>query len=140
VSPAPEPPTGGPAGIDGWQALWPAIVDAVNRRDPMLAGVLRSCRPLEAPAGRLVVGAPYGFHLERLNERQKARLLDEVISEVAGVACTVEAVFSGTEPPARPAPPAESGAPDVTATVLATFPGSRITASRLRDTATDGST
>jgi hypothetical protein len=85
-----------------------------------------------------VVGAPYGFHLERLQERQKARLLDEIISEVSGGACAVEAVFSGTDAPARPAPPAPPGAPDATAAVLATFPGSRITASRLRDTAADG--
>ena len=136
--PAPPMASGGPADLDGWQALWPAIVDAVNRRDPMLAGVLRSCRPLEAAPGRLKVGAPYGFHLERLQERQKARLLDEVISEVAGAECSVDAVFSGTDAPARPAPSPAPGAPDATAAVLATFPGSRITASRLRDTAADG--
>jgi DNA polymerase-3 subunit gamma/tau len=147
--PPPPPPTaaapppvtpgqGSPAGLDGWQALWPAIVDAVNRRDPMLAGVLRSCRPLEAAPGKLVVGAPYGFHLERLQERQKARLLDEVISEVAGAACSVEAVFSGTESAAPPAPAPAQDAPDATAAVLAAFPGSRITASRLRDAAADG--
>ncbi len=138
---APPPVTpgqGSPAGLDGWQALWPAIVDAVNRRDPMLAGVLRSCRPLEATPGKLVVGAPYGFHLERLQERQKARLLDEVISEVAGAACSVEAVFSGTENTAPPAPAPSPDAPDATAAVLAAFPGSRITASRLRDAAADG--
>jgi DNA polymerase-3 subunit gamma/tau len=138
---APPPPTGRPADLDAWQALWTTIVDAVNRRDPMLAGVLRSCRPLEATPGRLVVGAPYGFHLERLQERQKARLLDEVISEVAGGACSVEAIFSGTDAPRAPAPPRDPGvpeAPDATAAVLATFPGSRITASRLRDAAADG--
>jgi DNA polymerase-3 subunit gamma/tau len=136
--PAPAPPAGGPADLDAWQALWPAFVDAVNRRDPMLAGVLRSCRPLEAEPGRLKVGAPYGFHLERLQERQKARLLDEVVSELAGTPCAVEAVFSGTDAPARPAPSPAPDAPDATAAVLATFPGSRITASRLRDTAADG--
>jgi DNA polymerase-3 subunit gamma/tau len=135
--PSPAAP-GGPADLDGWQALWPAIVDAVNRRDPMLAGVLRSCRPLEAAPGRLKVGAPYGFHLERLQERQKAKLLDEVVSELAAAPCSVEAVFSGTDTPPRPAPPPAPGAPDATAAVLATFPGSRITASRLRDTAADG--
>jgi DNA polymerase-3 subunit gamma/tau len=135
---ATAPSAGPPADLDAWQALWTTIVDAVNRRDPMLAGVLRSCRPLVATPGRLVVGAPYGFHLERLQERQKARLLDEVISEVAGGPCTVEAVFSGSDPPQPPAPPAAPGAPDATAAVLATFPGSRITASRLRDTAADG--
>jgi DNA polymerase-3 subunit gamma/tau len=137
-TPATAPPARRPADLDAWQELWTTIVDAVNRRDPMLAGVLRSCRPLVATPGRLVVGAPYGFHLERLQERQKARLLDEVISEVAGGPCTVEAVFSGSDPPRPPAPPAAPGAPDATAAVLATFPGSRITASRLRDTAADG--
>jgi hypothetical protein len=100
--------------------------------------VLRSCRPLEAAPGRLKVGAPYGFHLERLQERQKAKLLDEVVSELAAAPCSVEAVFSGTDTPPRPAPPPAPGAPDATAAVLATFPGSRITASRLRDTAADG--
>jgi DNA polymerase III subunit gamma/tau len=136
-APPPDPPPGGAADLDGWQALWPAVVDAVNRRDPMLAGVLRSCRPLEAVTGRLVVGAPGEFHLERLVERRKAQLLDEVISEVAGAPCAVEAVLSGGVQH-RPAPPSAGGAPDATAAVLATFPGSRITASRLRDSAVEG--
>lgn len=122
--------------VGPWDQWWPAVVEAVSRRDRMLAGVLRSCKPLLGSTDRLVVGAPYGFHLERLQEPQKAALLAEAAAEVSGTACTVEAVFCGTSGPADTPPAVAKGAGGLAPTdaVLAAFPGSRITGSRLRDT------
>jgi DNA polymerase-3 subunit gamma/tau len=127
-----------PADLDGWVARWGEVIEVVNRRDPMLAGVLRSCRPLQAAPGRLVVGAPYGFHLERLRDSQKAPLLAAAVVEVGGPGCVVEAVFSGGPDPA-PAAVATTTEPEVDATqaALAAFPGSRLTGSRLRDRSLD---
>jgi len=125
-----------PADVAGWTAGWNALVDAVNRRDPMLAGVLRSCRPVEAAPGRLVVGAPYGFHLEKLREAQKVAVLVEAATAVAGVPTTVDAAFAGGEAQRPAAVPPPEG-PDLSQAALAAFPGSRITGSRLRDPLVD---
>jgi hypothetical protein len=128
-------------------AAWPAVIDAVNRRDPMLAGVLRSCRPVEGAPDRVVVGAPYGFHLEKLQDRVKAPLLAEAVAAVAGRAITVEPVFSGepgdgaarggTGAAPTSAQPAAPDEPDATAVLLSAFPGARLTGSVLRDSRSD---
>jgi DNA polymerase-3 subunit gamma/tau len=124
-------PVDGTGDVSAWAARWSVVIDAVNRRDPMLAGVLRSCQPVDAGPGRLVIGAPFGFHLERLRDVQKAPLLAEAVAEIAGAPCSVEAVFSGAEKPTAAAPDGESS--DATQAALAAFPGSRITGTRLRD-------
>ena len=121
-----------PADLEGWQAAFPRVIEALSRRDPMLAGVLRSCRPVDGGPGHVVIGAPYGFHLERLRDSQKAPLLAEAVTAVAGRAATVECVFSGEQQTSRNAGNS-SDQPDATSAVLAAFPGSRLVGSRLRD-------
>jgi hypothetical protein len=102
----------GPLDLESWVGAWPLVIEAVNRRDPMLAGVLRSCRPVDGGPGRLVVGAPYGFHLERLQDRQKAPLLADAVVAVAGRPCNVESIFSGDQPsPAGARASAGAGSP-----------------------------
>jgi DNA polymerase-3 subunit gamma/tau len=144
-APPPQPPTPvGAAPVDAaeWSARWPALIEVVNRNDRMLAGVLRDCRAVESSPGRLVVGAPFGFHEEQLRNRH-AKLVESV-AEFTGSPTIVEVLFVGGPKPtdAAPQPPPADGAPasppsspppDPTQAVLATFPGSRITGSRLRD-------
>ena len=121
------------ASATDWPARWPALIDLVNRRDRMLAGVLRDCRPVESSAGRLVVGAPFGFHEEQLRNRHTK--LVECVGEFAGQPTSVDIRFVGTDkPPAdAAADPAAPPPQDPAQAVLSTFPGSRITGSRLRD-------
>jgi len=133
-TPAMAATAGLPRTTEEWAARWPAIVDAVNRRDPMLAGVLRSCRPIEGDATHVVIGAPYGFHLERLRDVQKAPLLAAAVAEATGGPCGVEAVFS---PASDATPPAQTDAVDAAQVALQAFPGSRLTGSRLRDPGVD---
>ena len=149
VDPPDAPPApalgAAPTDVAEWTARWPALIDVVNRRDRMLAGVLRDCRAVESTPGRLVVGVPFGFHEEQL--RNRLAKLVESVSEFAGAPTTVEILFVGAakqdaappangEPSAQPADPSPPE-PDTTQAVLATFPGSRITGSRLRDHAHD---
>ncbi|MFN2451361.1 MAG: DNA polymerase III subunit gamma/tau [Candidatus Dormibacteria bacterium] len=123
-------------GIPGaWSERWGVLVDAVNRRDVMLAGVLRGCHPDDrAAAGVLRVIVPGQFHLSRLNDPAKRRLIGEVATEVGGSAVEVEAVLDGAAVTSDPAAAANGDRPDATQAVLEAFPGSRIVASRLRDT------
>ncbi|HEY6380066.1 MAG TPA: DNA polymerase III subunit gamma/tau [Candidatus Dormibacteraeota bacterium] len=127
------PPGGAPTDLEGWVAAFPRVIETLSRRDPMLAGVLRSCRPVEGGPGRLVIGAPYGFHLERLRDTQKAPLLAEAVTAVAGGAATVECVFSGEVEAGAGRGSRDPDQPDATSAVLAAFPGSRLVGSRLRD-------
>jgi DNA polymerase-3 subunit gamma/tau len=143
--PAPTTPMGAaPTDPQEWTSRWPALIEVVNRKDRMLAGVLRDCRAVESSPGRLVVGAPFGFHEEQL--RNRLAKLVEAVTEFAGAPTTVDIRFVGADkqPDAEPtpAPPGASTPeqstptgppPDTTQAVLATFPGSRITGSRLRD-------
>jgi hypothetical protein len=107
----------------------------------MLAGVLRDCRPVEASPGRLVVGAPFGFHEEQLRNRLPKLL--EAVAEFAGAPVTIDILFVGAQKPdgapptSAPEQAAQPAPPDTTQAVLDAFPGSRITGSRLRDHAHD---
>ena len=120
------------ATIGSWQEHWGTLLEAVNRRDRALAGVLRDCRAVRADSTSLLVGAPYNFHLEKLREPNRALALAEAASEVAGSPRTVDASYVGQDsPPARR--PGVTG--EATQAVLDAFAGSRVTSTRLRDDA-----
>ena len=121
--------------LEAWQRAWPALIEAVNRRDKVFAGVLRGCRPLDAGADRLVVGAPYDFHLKQLGNPAKRPILDSAVAEVAGGPRELAIEFCG-EPAAGQAGAEDLGA-NLTDAVVATFAGSRITSTRLVDHAND---
>ena len=122
--------------LEAWQAAWPALIEAVNRRDRVFAGVLRGCRPLDAGPDRLVVGAPYDFHLKQLGNPAKRPILASAVEAVAGGPRELAVEFCGA-----PARPPERGVADagakLTDAVVATFAGSRITSTRLVDHAHD---
>jgi DNA polymerase-3 subunit gamma/tau len=129
-----EPPSPGAgaafASIESWQEHWGTLLEAVNRRDRALAGVLRDCRPVAADATSLTIGAPYNFHREKLQERTRLAALTEAAGEVAGSPRAIETAYVGQEPaPARR--PGVTG--EATQAVLDTFAGSRVTSTRLRD-------
>ncbi len=125
---------GAPAFTDAqsWQQQWPALLDAVNRRDRALAGVLRDCRAVAADGSSLTIAAPYNFHLEKLNERARLALLTEAATEVAGSPRVVDTKYvgEGTAPPKRP-----GGTGEATQAVLDAFAGSRVTSTKIREEA-----
>jgi hypothetical protein len=115
------------------------LIDLVNRRDRMLAGVLRSCQPIDGASARLVIGAPYGFHHEHLQNRLSK--LNELVAQFTGaaVAVALQSVLKRSDAgdPAAPgdpeAPPASEPRADVAQAVQEVFPGSVVTGERLRD-------
>jgi DNA polymerase-3 subunit gamma/tau len=121
--------------LEAWQRAWPALIEAVNRRDKVFAGVLRGCRPLDAGADRLVVGAPYDFHLKQLGNPVKRPILVSAVAEVAGGPRELAIEFCGE--PAGGGAGAEDQGANLTDAVVATFTGSRITSTRLVDHAND---
>ncbi|MBJ7609628.1 MAG: DNA polymerase III subunit gamma/tau [Candidatus Dormibacteraeota bacterium] len=118
--------------VAAWEQHWGVLLEAVNRRDRALAGVLRDCRAVAADEASLTVGAPYNFHLEKLNDRSRLALLTDAATEVAGSPRTVATRYVGEG--AAPAP--RFGATgEATQAVLDAFAGSRVTSTRLRDDA-----
>jgi DNA polymerase-3 subunit gamma/tau len=132
--PAPASPVEPLTSVEAWLRAWPALIDAVNQRDRVFAGVLRGCRPLEADAECLVIGAPYDFHLKQIRNPAKAPVLERSVEAVAGGRRAVTAELSGGGAPAGREAPAPIG-PNLTDRVLTTFEGSRVTATRLVDRA-----
>jgi DNA polymerase-3 subunit gamma/tau len=125
-------PDGSYASVESWQGNWVHLLEAVNRRDRALAGVLRDCRPVAADAESLTVGAPYRFHLERLREAARLDALTQAAGEVAGAPRKVDTSYVGQDagPARRPGATGET-----TQAVLDAFAGSRVTSTRLRDDA-----
>ena len=133
------PQAGGPAGelvtLEAWQRAWPALIEAIKRRDKPFAGVLLGCSPLDADAERLVIGSQWNWHLTQLGLKEKRPLLAGAVAEVAGG--PRELAFEYTGAPAGNQDAAENSGASVTDAVVATFPGSRITSTRLVDHAND---
>jgi hypothetical protein len=129
-------PTGPLVSLEAWQRAWPALIDAVNRRDKVFAGVLRGCRPLDAGSERLVVGAPYDFHLKQLGNPAKRPILVEAVAAVAGGPREVTVEFCGETGSGSGAAVGDAGV-GLTDAVVATFTGSRVTSTRLVDRAHD---
>jgi DNA polymerase-3 subunit gamma/tau len=120
--------------LEAWQRAWPALIDAVNQRDKVFAGVLRTCRPVDAGPERLVVGAPYNFHLTQLRSPGKAPVLEAAVAAVAGGRREVSTELVAAP---RAMPAGEAAGPNLTDQVLSTFEGSRLTSSRILDRARD---
>jgi len=118
--------------VEAWQRAWPALIEAVNRRDRGFAGILRGCRPLEADAGRLVVGAPYQFHLKQLRNPAKTPILVAAVAATAGGARAVTVAFCG-ESSADVGEEVDEATGNLTEAVVATFAGSRVMSTRLVD-------
>ncbi len=132
---APAAPPAEPlTSVEAWKRAWPALIDAVNQRDRVFAGVLRGCRPLDADAERLVIGAPYDFHLKQIRNPAKVPVLERSVEAVAGSRRAVAAELSGSGAGAAREATAPIG-PNLTDQVLSTFEGSRVTATRLVDRA-----
>ncbi|MGI8847083.1 MAG: DNA polymerase III subunit gamma/tau [Candidatus Dormibacteria bacterium] len=127
---APDVALEGLTTLNAWEASWTALIEAANRRNSMVAGILRGCRPLGASAEELVVGAPFQFHLNKLREPANAAILDGAATDLAGSPRRVRAEFSGGEAVA-----ADPEAVDTTQAALAAFAGSRVTSTRMRDPA-----
>ena len=133
LSAAPEPP---PAAADlsfGTVELWRhwgSLLEAVNRRDRALAGVLRDCRPVAADADLSHRRAPPTTSTSRSSTTGAASPL---LTEAGGGGGRVTAggrrrVRRGRAPPIRP-----GGTGEATRAVLDAFAGSRVTSTRLRD-------
>ncbi|MGH7685595.1 MAG: hypothetical protein ACREN2_02060, partial [Candidatus Dormibacteria bacterium] len=117
--------------LERWRGEWPALIEAVTRVDTMLAGVLRDCRPVEANAGSLVVGANHRFHMDTISKPEKSAVIASAASNIAGEPIAIETRFTAetsVEPAETPGAVSE-----VTHAVLQTFGGSRVTATRLRE-------
>jgi DNA polymerase-3 subunit gamma/tau len=139
----PEPSTvesaaapGALVSLEAWQRAWPALIEAVNRRDKVFAGVLRGCRALDADPDMLLVGAPYDFHLKQLANPAKRPILVAAVAEVAGGPREVSVEFCGESSGGGAARAQDTGA-GLTDAVVATFTGSRVTSTRLVDHAQD---
>lgn len=76
------------------EAIWPDVVRDVRVQDPMVQALLKDMRPEMVEDDTLVLLAAYPFHKKQLENPQKKRIVEEVLSKHLGqqifIRCTTE--------------------------------------------------
>jgi len=103
TAPAPESP---PAELRAPQAgilfpeaqrRWNEILEACGIRSRSVQALLRSGRPVDAENETLVLGFPYPFHRERIDDVKNRVVVEEAIARVLGQKVLVRCVISTRE-------------------------------------------
>lgn len=71
---------------------WNEIIENTKTQNHSIAGVLRSCKPINLVEGILTIEAAYKFHAERLMEPKVRDVLAKAIKDVVGLEVKVEVV------------------------------------------------
>ena len=114
---------------EAWQLKWTSLIDAINKRDPMLSGVLRGFESGETEGGSLRITTKHKFHYDKVNDPAKIAVIAEVANEQFGYDLPVEIIFLEK----APAPKATGEEVNPTEAVLNTFKGSKIVGTHLHD-------
>jgi DNA polymerase-3 subunit gamma/tau len=121
----PQIPAGGPQAVPAaapkaaaerrltleWvQGNWNIILMRVKALDPKIRALLNSAYPVAVRDDRVVIGCEAAFHRDTLADDRRRVVLEQLLSEVCGVACVAEFVIKadvrealrGDVPSARP--------------------------------------
>ena len=135
-TPTPTPPPAPPPTKKGTQGTltrqdveqhWSAFVRETKQAYPSLAIMMQSGVLVDVEEGTVLIGCPYQFHLERLNDPKVRAELEEKLSNLIGQPVHARAILHTAKPPEKKsaAVPKESAAPagDLWEQVLSTFGG-----------------
>ncbi|HSJ59278.1 MAG TPA: DNA polymerase III subunit gamma/tau [Anaerolineae bacterium] len=100
-------PESRPAASDGVSiaqvtAAWDQVLAAVRRRNPTSEAALRSgCRAVEVNGGEVVITFPYPVLRDKLAHPQRRMEIQEALSDVVGIPCSVKLVLAAEYPPSQ---------------------------------------
>lgn len=100
IAPAPPPPPAAPQpGILVHEARrrWNDILDLCGVKSRSLQAVLRSGQPVGSEDGTLVLGFPYPFHRERVEDQRNRSVVEEVVGQVLGQKIQIRCTQSSRE-------------------------------------------
>lgn len=75
-------------------ARWGEVIQAMRPRDVKLQAFLRSGRPAEVRAGRVILEMEHSLSRDQVMQDKNRRLVEEVIREILGVTCQIECVVA----------------------------------------------
>ncbi len=95
--------------LDGFRALWPAVLDAVRADNQLLGAVLSEARPVELRGGELVVAFDdaQGFNRRKADGRANRTALEDAIRALSGAGVRVCFELRPLDGPAEERPPSE---------------------------------
>lgn len=93
--------------LDVLRRNWSNVMDALRPRDLSLEALLRSCQPMAIEDDVIVLGFSHQFHRRKVEEDQKRRIVEDVLSELFGQRCRVRCVMRQSEADDSPGEPSE---------------------------------
>ncbi len=102
------PATGdGPLTPETLRGRWSEFLDALRPRNLSLEALVRSCEPMAVEGDVVVLGFTHKFHRSKVEEEQKKRIVENVLSELFGQQYRVRCVLSN-QPQTASLPPQRS--------------------------------
>ena len=80
--------------LDTINSQWGWILGEVKLKNRSVEALLKSCQPLGVEGQEVVLGFPYPFHKEKIEEPQNKALVQNVISGVVEGSCQIRCVLS----------------------------------------------
>lgn len=102
---------------------WPAFVAETKQAYPSLAIMMQSGVLVDVEEGTVLIGCPYQFHLERLNDPKVRAELEEKLSHLIGQPVHARAILYTAAQAAKPPEKKSAPASDLWEQVLSTFGG-----------------
>jgi len=72
---------------------WPGLLEAVKRKNPHVAAVLRDCKVSAVVEGTLMLEGRSPFHKEKLEEERTRTLVEDELERLVGTHLTIECVL-----------------------------------------------
>jgi DNA polymerase-3 subunit gamma/tau len=95
--------------LDGFRALWPAVLDAVRADNQLLGAILSEARPVELRGGEVVIAFDdaQGFNRRQAEGRANRASLEDAIRALSGTGVRVCFELRPLDEPAEERPPSE---------------------------------
>jgi DNA polymerase-3 subunit gamma/tau len=96
------PPAGANLTLEAINSAWDRILGEMRLRNRSVEALLKSCQPLSVSGQEVVLGFPYPFHKEKIEEPKNKALVESVVSQVVKCSCYIRCVLAPKgEQPAR---------------------------------------
>jgi len=96
---SPPPPTMArePLSLERLWESWGQVLSEVRAHNRSVEALLRSCKPVSTEEEVVILGFPYAFHKEKVQEARAKSLVERAISRVMGRTCRVRCVLISQE-------------------------------------------
>ncbi len=87
----------GTIGLQAVQSRWPDVLKAVRAQNRSVEALLKDCRPVSVEGDTVVLGFPYPFHKQRIEDPRGKAVVEAALNRVLGGVKRVRCVLTGKE-------------------------------------------